>query len=244
MNPYHRTQSYSRPCPDRPQRHRTRSGLSVVAAMAAAALAIALAVTAAPAMYGMVAAAFAPSADNAAQEGTAADGSTPVSLWQKGSVPLLLQTDPSWAGEPYAGGTVGENGCGPTCLDMAYICQTGRTDLDPAAMCAFSEQNGFVEEGMTSWRLMGEGARLLGLSSEELPADAGAVKAALADGKTVIASVGPGDFTTIGHFIVISGFDGNGRFSIADPNSERRSGLLWDEERILAQCLNLWAIGA
>ena len=223
---------------------RKRTGMSTAAAMAAVALAIAVAVTAAPAIYERLANAFAAPDSAVGESGHAQpDSSTPQSQWQAGSVPSLYQADPAWASEPYAGGTVGENGCGPTCLAMAYICQTGRTDMDPAAMCAFSEANGFVENNMTSWRLMGDGARLLGLTSEELPASAGAVHDALAGGRTVIASVGPGDFTTVGHFIVITGTDGTGRFSVADPNSERRSQILWDEERVLAQCLNLWAIG-
>ena len=34
--------------------------------------------------------------------------STPVAEWEKGSVPYLYQTDPAWAAEPYAGGTVEE----------------------------------------------------------------------------------------------------------------------------------------
>ena len=59
--------------------------------------------------------------------------STPVVEWEKGSVPYLYQTDPAWAAEPYAGGTVEENGCGPTCLAMVHIDLTGRKDLDPQA---------------------------------------------------------------------------------------------------------------
>lgn len=221
-------------------RTRKRSGTSVVAAMAAVAFAIAVAVTAVPAIYDRLDGAFAQNAEN--REGP--ESGTPRGDWRQGSVPLLLQTDGAWADEPYAGGTVGENGCGPTCLTMAYICQTGKRDMDPADMCAFSQENGFVEESMTSWRLMGEGARMLGLTSEELPASTAAVGSALAEGKTVIASVGPGDFTTVGHFIVIHGVDEMGRFTVADPNSARRSELAWEGERILGQCLNLWAIGA
>ncbi len=52
---------------------------------------------------------------------------------------------------------------------------------------------------------MSEGAAMLGLRSEELPADEGHFERRRSPReKTVICSVGPGDFTTEGHFIVIS----------------------------------------
>ena len=170
--------------------------------------------------------------------------STPVAEWEKGSVPYLYQTDPAWAAEPYAGGTVEENGCGPTCLSMVYIDLTGRKDLDPAGMAAFSEEGGHVDSGMTSWTLMTDGAAKLGLASEELPADESSVLSALSQGRPVICSVGPGDFTTTGHFIVLAGLDGSGGVSVHDPNSEERSHRAWDVGRILSQCRNIWAFSA
>ena len=60
--------------------------------------------------------------------------STPRSQWTKGEVPALYQTDEQWADVPYAEGTVGDSGCGPTALTMVYIALTGHTDYDPAAM--------------------------------------------------------------------------------------------------------------
>lgn len=167
--------------------------------------------------------------------------STPRAEWKQGSMPYLYQTDPAWSGTPYAGATVNESGCGPTCLSMVYVCLTGRTDLDPAGMAEFSEANGFVEGDLTSWNLMTEGASLLGLAAEELPADVDAVRAALSGGRPVVCSVGPGDFTTTGHFIVLAGVADNGTIVVRDPNSEERSARTWDCARILEQCRNLWA---
>lgn len=103
--------------------------------------------------------------------------STPVGEWSQGQVPRLYQTDPAWAGAPYAGSTVEEAACGPTCLAMVYVSITGKKDYDPASLCAFSEREGYVSGGETSWLLMSEGARKLGLMSEEVPADASSVTA-------------------------------------------------------------------
>ena len=135
-------------------------------------------------------------------------------------------------------------GCGPTCMTMVYAGLTGKTDYDPASMAAFSEANGFVDSGMTAWSFMTEGAAMLGLSAEELPADASVLTAALREGRPVIASVLPGDFTTVGHFIVIAGVDEMGNLIVHDPNSPERSSRSWDVQDVLNQCANLWAYSA
>ncbi len=170
--------------------------------------------------------------------------STPVGEWSQGQVPRLYQTDPAWAGAPYAGSTVEEAGCGPTCLAMVYVSITGKKDYDPASLCAFSEREGYVSGGETSWLLMSEGARKLGLMSEEVPADASSVTAALEAGKPIICSVAPGDFTTTGHFIVLVGLDDEGRLVVHDPNSAERTEQTWDLQTVLRQCRNIWAFSA
>lgn len=167
--------------------------------------------------------------------------STPRDQWARGAVPHLYQIDEEWASVPYAGATVAESGCGPTSLSMVYVALTGRTDRDPAAMAAFSERGGYVEGGLTAWRLMTDGARELGLRSRELSADASVVRAELRAGRPVICSVGPGDFTEKGHFIVLTAVDENGDVVVHDPNSEERSLRTWDVQRVLGQCRNLWS---
>lgn len=173
--------------------------------------------------------------------GASGPASTPTSAWRQGSMPYLYQTDPAWADEPYAGSTVGKAGCGPTCLSMVCVYLTGRTDLGPAALCRFSDQNGYVADGMTAWTFMTEGAAQLGLSSHEVPADASAVAGELAAGRPVIASVRPGDFTSTGHFIVLADLDENGDLLVRDPNSEQNSARPWDMDRVLSQCAGLWS---
>lgn len=170
--------------------------------------------------------------------------STPAHAWRKGEVPFLYQIDPQWSGEPYAGGNIHENGCGPTCLSMVYISLTGKTDLDPAAMARFSDQNGFTVDGMTAWALMADGAAMLGLRSTELSASADVVRAELEAGRPVICSVRPGDFTTTGHFIVLAGLTDDGQVMVRDPNNAGNGDHPWDLDRILGQCTNLWAFSA
>lgn len=49
----------------------------------------------------------------------------------------------------------------------------------------------------------------------------------------------PGDFTTTGHFIVLTGAE-DGRIRVNDPNSRKRSEKLWDYDRLEYQINNLW----
>lgn len=182
-----------------------------------------------------------PSLGGKSGAGATAIASTPKSEWKRGSTPALYQTDAQWAGTHYARDTLAKSGCGPTCLSMVYVNLTGRTEMDPPKMCAYAENGGYVDAGATSWEFMTKGARGLGLNAEELPADKSMIKGRVGAGHPVIAIMGPGDFTTSGHFIVICGIDESGRAIIRDPNSEENTKKAWDLDRIIAQARNFWA---
>lgn len=168
--------------------------------------------------------------------------STPSDQWKKGEMPYLYQTDITWAKTRYGAGTIETHGCGPTALDMAYVYLTGDKSKSPVEMAKFSEARNYLEGGITRWALIGEGARDLGLQSRELPADAGQIRNELRTGHPVICIVGPGDFTTDGHFIVLVSNAADGNVEIRDPNSPERSTKTWDLDRILTQTLNLWSL--
>lgn len=167
--------------------------------------------------------------------------STARDQWMRGKMPYLYQIDSEWASASYAGGTIGDSACGPTCMSMVYIYLTGKKDKDPRQMAAFSEANGYIENGMTRWAFMTEGANKLGLTSRELPADESIIRAQLEAGYPIIVSVTAGDFTTKGHFIVLESVDAFGRILIRDPNDPEHSGQAWELSRILSQTRNLWA---
>lgn len=180
-----------------------------------------------------------------AQEGNPdAPQSTPAREWRQGEVPKLYQRDPAWASASYAGTDFGESGCGPTCLTMAYVALTGRTDTAPVDVGVLSERMGCAGSDGTAWLFMTEGAAELGLVAEELPADEESVRQALLSGSPVICSVRPGDFTTTGHFIVLAGIDADGRLIVRDPNSPERTARAWDFDTILKQSVAIWAYSA
>ena len=85
------------------------------------------------------------------------------------------------------------------------------------------------------------GGSLLGLDVTELPLDEGRVRANLEAGNPVICVMGPGDFTTTGHFVVLAGMDGDS-IVVRDPNSRSRPKMLWSYERLAGQVQALWAL--
>lgn len=159
-------------------------------------------------------------------------------------IPHLMQWDMRWGYEEYAGSLMGISGCGPTCLSMIAIYLTKDTSLDPLYIARFAEENGYaVKNNGTQWTLMSEGAEKLGLVSEELPLDKGIMTDALSEGKPIILIMGEGDFTTSGHFIVLTSCDEEG-FSVLDPNSRARSSQKWTYERIEGQIRNIWCFSS
>lgn len=156
------------------------------------------------------------------------------------TVPLLLQWDERWGYTQYAGGPMGLTGCGPTCLSMVSIYLLHDTSYDPRYIAQFSIENGYSVPGNGSaWALISEGGPQLGLDVTEIPLDENRIIQNLEVGNPIICVMGPGDFTTTGHFIVMTGYT-DGKIEVNDPNSRARSNLLWEYDKIEDQILNLW----
>lgn len=172
------------------------------------------------------------------------DQSPKIDLKQEASgdrVPLLLQWDPRWGYKSYGSGLIGYTGCGPTCLSMVALYLTGNPDYDPATIARYAEQEGYYVSGSgTSWDLMDTGCQHFGLASEDVMLEEHQMAALLQEGKPLICVLGPGDFTDAGHFIVITGYTGEG-FTICDPNSPLRSAQIWTFARLNGQVKNVWA---
>ncbi|MBD5135891.1 MAG: hypothetical protein HDT39_08015 [Lachnospiraceae bacterium] len=82
---------------------------------------------------------------------------------------------------------------------------------------------------------------MLGLSSQEVIFDETHIRQELESGRPIICIMGPGDFTTEGHFIVLCSIDDNGNVKVNDPNSKKRSKKKWNLEKLMPQIRNLWS---
>lgn len=171
----------------------------------------------------------------------------PVDLsgYSRETVPLFLQWDPHvglreirqrlhWSDRLPA----------PTCLAMVGYYLTGEESFNPKDVAAFSGKNGYYASGYgSSWTLISEGGVKLGLKVQELPLVKGKMTAAVEAGHPVILALGKGDFTSSGHYIVLTGWNGEA-FRVNDPNSPIRSGRLWSYEELEPQIRNIWELSA
>ena len=161
-----------------------------------------------------------------------------------GQVPLLLQWDKRWGYTIYGNDVAGLTACGPTALSMAaYYLTGGDPKMTPDKIIQFALDNGYCAPGNGSyWSLIYQGGEDLGLDVWEIDKGYASVKEELEGGHVIICLVGPGAFTTDGHFIVIAGMDSDGKLIINDSNSRTRSEKTWDYYEIYDQIDTMWTL--
>ena len=158
------------------------------------------------------------------------------------TVPLFIQWDKRWGYIEYGADVAGITGCGPLSLSMVAYYLTRDEDMSPDKIIQFAIDEKYCVKGNGSaWTLISRGAEKLGLRAKELPLVERRIRNELLAGNPVICVMGPGIFTSSGHFIVLTGYE-DGMYRINDPNSIVRSGKLWSYEEFQDQVRNLWAI--
>lgn len=162
------------------------------------------------------------------------------------------QLDSRWKNEPYGTDKIGTHGCGPTAMAMVISSLTTDT-MDPVAMAQWAYANGgwasnngsyhsFIPNCATAW-----GLPVQGVAKTD---DMQQLVDALSSGQLVVALMGPGEFTSGGHYIVLRGVTAEGKILVADPASSTRSGKEYDLSLIVNESRNgasaggpFWIIG-
>lgn len=158
-----------------------------------------------------------------------------------GGIPLFIQWDERWGYKTYGDDFLAVTGCGPTALSMVCVGLTGNLEMNPYAVAKMAQADGYYVNGSgSSWNMMTGLAGKLGLSANELGLDADVIRSKLRDGHPIICIMGPGDFTSTGHFIVLTGVKSNGDVTVNDPNSRKNSDKSWNLEDIMSQMRDLW----
>lgn len=169
----------------------------------------------------------------------------PVELkdyYLQNGIPLFFQWDKTWGYSSYGTGQIAIDGCGPTALAMVVTGLKGDTSMTPKKIADFSAAEGYyTEDAGTDWSLMTEGAQKLGLTSKEVSWSESALIAELSAGHPVICSMGAGDFTDKGHFIVLTGLSPEGKVILNDPNSRVNSRKKWDIKKLMDQMKIMWS---
>ena len=181
-------------------------------------------------------------ADGPDYSAPAIDEGVQASSVPKTGIPHLYQWDLRWGYAQFSADGFGLAGCGPTSLAMVYQGLTGKKDITPYDMGRMAEEQGYVMYGEGSTvGLFTEMPWQLGLVCWDVPVDVDAIKQTLDEGHPIIANVGPGYFTQVGHFFVLTGMTEDGKIILNDPFSAERSSKLWDLERIVSESRALFA---
>ena len=157
----------------------------------------------------------------------------------KGRYPLLLQYDQRWGYGKYGYNVIGMNGCGPTSAAMIIAGLTGRNNITPLDVASYAYNHGYYQDG-TSWTFFTEGMKHYGIHGRNIPLSYSSMKNEIMNGRPLICSMKPGDFTTTGHLIVIRGMK-QMMFIVNDPNSIKRSNRLWNYNTLSKQIRNIWS---
>ncbi|MBQ6538943.1 MAG: C39 family peptidase [Bacilli bacterium] len=139
---------------------------------------------------------------------------------------------------PYSQGTIATSGCGPTSAAMALTYITGK-EITPVETAEFGNGTYTCSQG-TYWSYFGAVSEKYGVKCNQESVSSDNIKNGFKNGKPVIISMGPGHFTSAGHFIVLRGMDSNGKVIVADPNSKEKSNQTWDMDTIVAEGKQIW----
>ena len=166
------------------------------------------------------------------------------------------QTDPRWKKLPYRvkgeTATIGGSGCGPTAAAMAIETLTGQT-FTPVDACKWSVDHGYkaLNAGtyysyfVPQFRAFGiECRQMLGNSLHNKPDHSihNKVKEYIRDGAWAIALMGPGTWTSGGHYVLV--WDWNAKVRINDPASTKDKRLNGDPDTFRREVKQYWLIDA
>lgn len=171
-----------------------------------------------------------------------------------GVVPCVYynQQEAPWSSMSFGGDPIGPYGCGPVAMSMVISSMTS-TSIDPGQMAAWAAENGYWAPQSGSYHsLIPDAAAAYGLGSTRLGAcTPDQLIHSLLHGDMMVALMGPGHFTSSGHFIILRGATLSGEILIADPNSRENSLTTWDPQLLLDEMyiseghgLGLWQISA
>jgi hypothetical protein len=138
------------------------------------------------------------------------------------------------------------SGCGPTSMAIVVSTLAGDT-LTPAEAADWSYHNGYLDQGFDKY-----GEAYAQTYHSFIPAIASKyelqcsgisvnseseikIREALSNGQLVVAIMGPGHFTSDGHFIVLSGIADNGDILVTDCASRDRTDMTWNINTIVSE---------
>lgn len=156
----------------------------------------------------------------------------------------ISQNNPEYKNIPYGSSNLSLSGCGPVSLTVAMNYAAGQRVTYLEGVVNWANENDMYEKNSgTRWSLIRNYPPYMGMKCDELYIrNVEKLREVLSEDGVVIASMGEGNFTDNGHFIVLTGISGD-EVSVIDCASIYRSLKKWDIEIIFEEANNyFWKI--
>lgn len=155
----------------------------------------------------------------------------------KRKIPYYLQWDRRWGNKVYGKFNIATGGCAPTSMAMVISGLLKDHNITPIDLAKYQD---YVDDFGTDWGYFINVANFYGIYGRVINKDKELYKEELKKSHPIILNVKPGDFTSVGHYIVLVDVDKEGMFIVNDPNSPKNSNCKWSFERLSPQIKQSW----
>jgi hypothetical protein len=131
--------------------------------------------------------------------------------------------------------SVATSGCGATSMSMVIAYLTRNTNQTPYTLFKWAYDHGYYDGDGLGHSCLSKLAGLYGVKGTWIKNDASQITEALQEGYPVIAHMGPGIFTSSGHYIVLRGITTDGHVLVNDPGSRKRNRYAYKLSTVVAQ---------
>ncbi len=141
------------------------------------------------------------------------------------------QADEAWNENGYH---IHSSGCGPTAMAVCISSLTGKW-VTPLDTTIWAYDHGYYSISGAVHDMVPALAKQYKLKCNGLQTDIASIRKALQAGHPVVALMGPGYFTSKGHFIVLVGIDKDDQVTVADVGSRGRSAYKYPLKDVVSQ---------
>jgi hypothetical protein len=153
----------------------------------------------------------------------------------KGYYPKLYTWDTRWGYETYNDAPLALTGSGPTCLAMAYMGLTGKTDQTPATLAKKATEAEGTDSVYDTKPEFFEGVvEELGLEIDEYSASSENIAETLESGTVLLLQLRERTLTDNAHWALAIGRNLDGSVNVYDPTSSSVTEHAWDPNTLAA----------